>query len=142
MTPAQIATFKADILAKAGSSFVLADQGAVSAYYNSTGTGFFWRPSVPVGEMNTAIVWSEFVALTSQVQAGYQALTQGGTVDTTSANIRSGFSTIFAGLTTLTNLTAIAKKVPTNFEALFTASNICALPGVTVTPALVAQALL
>lgn len=130
MTPAQRQALKADVLAKAGASFNVLDHGAVAAYYNaSAAVGYYWRPSIGVAELNTAIVWSEFVALPVATQNAYLALTQGGTVDATNANVRSGFASIFAATVSLTNLVAISKARPTNLQSLFTAANICALPG-------------
>lgn len=128
----QTANFKAFILADANlATFRTApvDHGQIAAYYAaSSGAGFMWRPSITISELNTAIVWSEFIALSVQTQNAYHALTQGGEVDSTSPNVRAGFASIFSG-TSLTNLTALAKKVPTRFEALFNVSNVCPVFG-------------
>jgi hypothetical protein len=140
MTPAQIATFKADILANVGTR-PISDMGAIVAYYNAdAASGFLWRPVVPARELNTAIVWSEFIALPVATQNGYFAILSAGSMDATSANIRAGFGTIFSG-TSQTNLVALVKRTPTNFEALYTTSNVCALFGTVVTVADVARAL-
>lgn len=146
LTTAQLQTWKTDILARAGVDFDLADHGAVAAYYNaSAGAGFYWRKSIALAELNTAIDWAAFIGLTALAQNAYMAMTQSGAVDATAANIRSGFAAIFpnAGGTaaTLTALTAVAKTVPTRLEALFTVSNICAIERQAVDPSMVALAL-
>jgi hypothetical protein len=142
MTPSQLSTFKTAITGDANVAAALAagDHGAIAAYYNGAGAGTIWRPSIAVSELNTAIVWSEFVALTQGQRDAYFALTNGATIDATNANIRAGFSAIFAG-TSLTNLTALAKRVPTRFEALFATSQVSQVFGQTVSVADVAAAL-
>ena len=94
LTSAQLATFKAAILADANLAAARAagDQGAIAAYYNANSATPIWRPAVPVSELNTAIVWSAFIALSVQTQQAYFALIQGGVVDSTNANVRAGFS--------------------------------------------------
>jgi hypothetical protein len=143
MTPAQLATFKAAILADPNLAAARAagDHGAIATYYNANGTGFVWRPSVPVSEVNTAIVWSEFAVLSALLQTTYMAMIQGG-LDATSANMRGGFTTVFGPATaSRANLTALAQRTPTRFEALFTASNVSTVFGYVVTAADVAEAL-
>jgi hypothetical protein len=146
MDLAQLQVWQADILARAGVDFDLADHGEVAAFYNeSSGTGFYWRSRVDLEELNTAIDWAAFAGLTAQVQNTYMAMTQGGSIDATSANIRNGFVAVFpdAGGTaaTLAALVALASRVPTYLEALFTVSNVCAVEGQRADPALVALAL-
>lgn len=141
---AQLQTFKAAINSDANITVSLAsgDQGAIAAYYNGASTTNVWLPAIPVSVLNTAIVWSAFIALSVQTQNAYFALTQGGTVDATNANVRAGFSSIFgAGTQTLTNLTAIAQRLATRFENLFATTNVTTVFGYTVTPADVAAAL-
>ena len=143
MTSAQAATFKAAVVADAAlAAFRTAgDAGAIAAYYNAPGTGLVWRPSITVPELNTAIVWSEFIAATVARQNGYFALIQGGSVDATKANIQAGFSTIFAGSVSLTNLTALAQRVPTRYEQLFVVSGVTPQFGAAVSVAEVGVAL-
>lgn len=142
LTPAQLATFKAAINADANLAAARAagDQGAIAAYYNGAGAGTIWRPSVSAKELNTAIVWSQFIALPVATQNGYFAMLQAGAIDATSANIRTGFASLFTGQS-LTNLTAIAQRTPTVFEALFTTSQVCTVFGQAVSVADVAAAL-
>jgi hypothetical protein len=95
------------------------NDGNIAIYYNSTDpTRTVWKPNVTVHDMNTAIVWSEFVVLTDLKQRAYMAITQNGTVDATSLNVRNGFNSIFGASSSLTNLTAIAQQPATRFEAL------------------------
>lgn len=142
MNAAQLATFKVAINGDANLSAARAagDQGAIAAYYNAAGTGTIWRPSISVGELNTAIVWSEFSAMTVGKQNAYLAMVL-ASVDATNANIRAGFASIFAGLTSLANLTALAQRVPTRYEALFTTAQVCSVFGRQVSVADVAEAL-
>jgi hypothetical protein len=143
MTPAQLATFKAAILADPNLATARAngDHGAIANYYNAAGAGFIWRPSISVSEMNTAVVWSEFAVLSALLQSTYMAMVQGG-LDATSSNMRGGFTTVFGPATaSRANLTALAQRTPTRFEALFTASNVTTVFGYQVTPVDVAAAL-
>lgn len=143
LTTAQAATFKAAVVADAAlATFrTLGDAGSIATYYNAPGTGLVWRPAITIPELNTAIVWSEFIAATVARQNGYFALIQGGSVDATKANIQAGFSTIFAGSVSLTNLTALAQRVPSRYEQLFAVSGVTPLFGVNVSIAEVGVAL-
>jgi hypothetical protein len=134
LTPAQLATFKAAILADSSQTQNVSAKahGAIAAYYAAAGTGNVWRPSISTSELNTAIVWSEFAALTALLQNTYLALIAPGYVDATSANVRAAFATIFGAATTSRpNLTAIAQRPASRFEALFTTSQVCSLFGAT-----------
>jgi len=135
MTPAQLATFKTAILADANLAAYLSarNDGAITDYYNQPGAGTIWRPSISIAELNTAILWNEYITLSVQFQGGYLAMIANGVIDATSANIRSGFASIFTGKTSLTNLSAIAQVIPTRFEALFTTSQVCSVFGKRVT---------
>ena len=126
MKDSNIPAFKAAILADPNLTAFLAagNDGSIAAYYNAPGTGLIWRPSISTGEMNTAIVWSDFLLLTALAQNTYMAMISASSVDATSARIRAGFSSVFPVGTTLANLTAIAQKVPTRFEALFTTAQV------------------
>jgi hypothetical protein len=145
LTAAQLAVFKAAILADANLAANRAAQahGAIADYYaQNAASGTIWRPIITVQELNTAIVWSEFSALTALLQNAYMALISPGYIDATSANVRGGFTTIFAaGTTSRTNLTNLAQRTPTRFEALFTTAQVCSLFGYVPSVADVAQAL-
>lgn len=136
LTTAQLATFKADIQTNQAANLAAGNHGAIALYYNSAGTGTVWRPNIDVSELNTAIVWSDFAALTVAKQNTYLAMITAGFVDATNANIRAGFTTVFGGGSqSLTNLTALAQRVPTRFEQLFTTSQVSATFGQSVSVA-------
>lgn len=146
MTPAQLATFKAHIVANASiAALLLANNHiAIADHYNGAGTGVIYRPNIPVEELKTGVVWSEFAALAVNLQNCFTAMMAGVTVDGSNANIRTGFATIFAGaggLATRTNLVALAQRVPTKFEQVFTLNNVCSVFGQSVSANDVAQAL-
>lgn len=136
MTPDQLLTFKAAMLADANiAAFVAAkDAQSITAYYNGAGTGSLWRPSISASELNNAVVWSEFAGLTVALQNTYLAMIAVGYIDATNVNIRNGFSTVFTGKTSLTNLATLAQRTATKFEALYAAGNVCPLFGYMVTP--------
>jgi hypothetical protein len=143
MTPAQLATFKAAILADANLTAALSagEHGTIAAYYNAAGTGLIWRPSISVSEVNTAVVWADFAVLSALLQNTYMAMIQGG-LDATSSTMRNGFTTVFgAGSPTQLNLIALARRVPTRFEALFTTASVTTVYGYIVSVADVAAAL-
>lgn len=119
--------------------------GACADYLNevpSTSPTVIWMPAVPVAVLLTGVVWSAFIALAAGAQAAWQALTAGGTVDATNANVRAGFVDIFgSGSQTVTNLTALAQRPASRLEALFTASGVCSQYGAQVSAADVQQAM-
>lgn len=141
MTPAQLTALKTAINGDANlaAARTAGDMGTIAAYYNAPGTGMIWRPAISVGELNTAIVWSEFIALTQGQRDAYFAMIQ-ASIDATNANVRSGFASIFSGQS-LTNLTALAQRTPTRFEALFTTAQVSTAFGQIVLVADVAAAL-
>jgi hypothetical protein len=143
LTPAQVTALKAAIQGDANIAGLLVarQDGQIAAYYNAGGAGSIWRPAIGVSELNTAVVWSEFILLSQGARDAYFAMTQGGTVDATNSNIRTGFNSIFTGSVSLTNLTALAQRVPTRFEALFTTAQVCSCFGQVISPADVVQAL-
>jgi hypothetical protein len=142
-TAAQLASLKTAVQGDANLAAArgAGDHGAIAAYYNAAGSGTIWRPSISVAELNTAIDWAAFAALTALKQATYQAMTQGGFVDATSANVRNGFNAVFGAGATLTALTNLAQRVPTRFEALFAASQVSAVYGQQVSVSDIALAL-
>ena len=58
LTPAQLQTLKADINAKYAAQWAAQDIAGIAAAYNTPTTFVVWRTSVPVDEINDAIVWS------------------------------------------------------------------------------------
>ena len=142
LTTAQLQTFKAAINAEPALAAARAagDHGAIAAYYNVVSASNIWKPAVTVADLNTAIVWTEFISLAQGARDAYFAMTQGSTVDATKANVRNGFAAIFAG-TSQSNLTALAQRLATRFEVLFTVAQVCSLFGYVVSVADVAEAL-
>jgi len=124
MTPAQLSTLKAAILADpTANSFPNTSDGNFdcAVYLNTvpaTPTAL-WRPDVSPGEVAKSVTMSEYVALTAVKQNGLLLLTQGSFVDATQATVRADFSTIFAAGATLTALTAVAQRPGTRFEVIF-----------------------
>lgn len=146
MTPAQLTTFKAAILANTGVAAERTGNNhiAIAAHYNAPGTGVVYRPVITAAELNTAVVWTEYATLTAVLQNCYQAMIAAGSVDGTNANIRAGFASIFAGTgaaATRANLIALAQRVPTKAEMIFTTSSICSAFSLIVTPNHVALAM-
>jgi hypothetical protein len=140
----QLATFKVAITTDpALTADVLAfNTGKIAAYYNVTSTGNIWKPRLNTGELNTAVVWSEFAVLSAQLQNTYNTMITPGYLDATSPNIRGGITACFtAGTVTRTNLTNIAQRPPTRFEALFVSASASAVYGQLCTNELVIQAL-
>ena len=145
LTTAQLSTFKAAINADANLAAFRStgDAYQIALYYNqpSSPVVSIWRPQISIKELNAAVVWSAYAALTVANQNAYMAMTQGGYVDATAANIRNGFSSIFGAGATLTALTALASINSTRLEALFTTSAVTTVFGVRVTDSDVTAAL-
>jgi hypothetical protein len=122
MTPAQLSALKAAAQADPNvlQNFADGNDQTVADYYNALDASrSVWRPQIMLRELNTAITWSDFAALTVAKQNAYLAMTQGGYVDGSAANVRSGFTTVFGSpSTSLTALTAIAQRQATRLEAL------------------------
>ena len=125
LTSVQALTLKTNInsagnAVSLGAFIAAQDYPSIAIFYNQLASPVvnLWRPHISVSELNTAIVWADFVALTIGKQNAYFAMTQDGWVDSTSANIRGGFTAIFAN-PSLANLTALAQRPGTRFEVLF-----------------------
>jgi hypothetical protein len=151
LTQAQQTTLKTDMTsasnAAALGAFIAAeDWPSVAAWYNGASAQTVWKPSVPIHDLNGGIVGSVFDALTVAKQNGYLAMTQGGVLDATQANVRGWMQDIFGAGPTLTNLTAIAQRTATRFELLFSTpaapANVTTMFGVGVSPTDVQQAML
>lgn len=109
MTPAQLATLKADILANGDTStqpMNSAGNFAIQALYNAASTTDVWRTEAPVKDIYDAIDWSKFtpsdaadgtaiytnrILLIQTKQMNLQNILQGRTtVDASKANLRAG----------------------------------------------------
>jgi hypothetical protein len=142
LTSAQLATLKAGILADStAAAFPNTAQGNYdcAAYLNagSSPAVMIWLPSVSVSVINNAIDWTAgangFISLTVSKQNAYFALTQGGVMDATQANIRAGFQAIFPAAI-VTAIQGVAQRNSTRFEAMFTTASVCSLFGRQVLP--------
>lgn len=141
-----LAAIKSAIEADATAAAYIAagNPGACADYLNAASSGptLIWRPDIPVSELLDGVIWSAFVALSTGAIAAWQALTSGGTVDATSANVRAGFVTIFgSGSQTLTNLSAIAQRPASRLEGIFTTSQVCSHYGEQIDSATVQAAM-
>lgn len=62
MTPAQLTTFKAAILADPNLTNLVAtgQTGAIASYYQADSTFWVWRSSTPTGEIVDAVTWANY----------------------------------------------------------------------------------
>lgn len=143
MTPAQLSTVKAAILADStANAFPNTSDGnfALAAYLNAAKIPAVsvWRNDIAPREVASAVVQSEWVVVTAIKQNGLLLMTQGDRIDATQANVRNGFASIFATGATLTALTALAQRSATRFEAMFLtvagAANTSSVFGQTISP--------
>lgn len=134
LTTAQSATLKAAILGNSTlAAFITSGQtGALAVYANTvppTGTTLVWRPNISAIELNGAIVWSDFIALSQGQRDAYRAMTQ-APIDATQATIRAGFTAVFgAASPTLAAITALAQRNATRFEALYVVNGVTPMFG-------------
>jgi hypothetical protein len=124
LTQAEAVVLKADVHGFFASEVAVQDWPAISNAYNlaSNPPAMLWRPDVTPTEIASAIVMSEFVALTAIKQNGLLLLTQGAAIDATQSNVRAAFQAIFGAGATMTALTALAQRVGTRFEVLFSSA--------------------
>lgn len=127
LTPAQLATLKADINA-AGDLNIYPNSPdgnyAIAALYNVLASPDFivWKTSIPTSDVKKNVVWTEYIARSVGEQNAFQLMIADGTVNASDLNVRSGFVDIFSGpggATTRTNLTALAKRKASRAEKLF-----------------------
>lgn len=128
MTPAQLAVFKTALLADVSQTADVAagNHGKIAGYFNTVPASpvMVWRPGISISELNTAVVWADYKALTVASQNTYMAMISSASIDATSPSVRAGFQAVFGAGATLTNLTAIAQRPATRLEALFTVSGV------------------
>lgn len=97
----------------------------IAEFYNNnySPAELFWNPQIGIEDILSNIVWSEFISLSQGQRDAFNALTQGGCVDATNANIRTGFASIFVNPSaTFTNLQNLSRRNATNLEKLFETS--------------------
>lgn len=142
LTTAQSATLLAAIKADpTGNSLrVVSDDKNLAVYLNTVPASpvMVWRPSISQTEINTAIVGTEFAALSSLKQNLLNVMLT-GPVDATSANVQANFTAIFGAGTTLANLTTLAKRNATRLEQVFVTNGVSAVFGLVIQAADVAS---
>jgi hypothetical protein len=106
-------TLNAKIDNSDGNTFI-ADQ--LSAIFSPDFT--VWRTDISSKEIISAIVGSEFVALTALKQGLLMLLLVPGTINAASSNVQTDFSDIFSAGTTLTALSTLAKRNATIVEKI------------------------
>lgn len=137
LTPAQLATLKADIAADVVLNAMPANSDgafAIAEIYNALASPEFWvwRTNVGQAEIVSAISvdgttfsWPQFIARTVQEQAGWREMfADGGWVNPSLPNVRQGFADIFSGAQAgptaqRAHLLAIARRKATRIEKLF-----------------------
>lgn len=127
MTPAQLTTLKADILADP----ILAaqpmnDDGhfAIAAAYNLAANPAWrvWKTSVTTAECKDAVNWTEFIGRSVGERAAFEFLLSNGHISPARPNVRQGISDMFSGAggaTTRNALLALSKRDATRAEKLF-----------------------
>jgi hypothetical protein len=129
MTPAQLATLKADIAADPTFSALPNNDDTafyIASQYNIAAAPTFtvWKTSVPISQVGDAMDSTEVAGLTSGNVQRLQVIAQysGGTVNPSLADRRAGFDDIFSGAggaITRPKLLALWKRVATRAEKLF-----------------------
>jgi hypothetical protein len=134
LTPSQMATIKADILAdQTLNAFPNNSDGAfaIAAIYNANASPNFWvwRTSVSQLEAVTAISvdgttwsWTLFIGRSqAERDAWREMFADGGVVNPSLTNVRQGFADIFSGpsgTAQLTHLSAIGRRLASRIEKL------------------------
>lgn len=141
LTPEQLTTLAADIAADPTLSLIpQTSDGAfevATAYTLDASPDFtVWRTNILSSECQTAMVWTEFIAIGAGERDAWQFMLSTGEINGADTNIRQGIQDIFAGAGgagTRAALVAIAKRLATRAEALFaTGTGSVASPGTMV----------
>lgn len=119
-SPQQIATLKT-VCNAAPACVTLAnaaDDIALSAWFNAADEGgcIVWRPDVPIGEANAAMVWTEIDALAVGKARIWEWMRLVNVLDYRLPSIRQGINDAFAGTTTRTQVTQTGKRVASRVE--------------------------
>ena len=123
MTPSQLTTLK---------NYIAGDSALNARLDNSDGNTFIaealnvtfspdftvWRTDIKSSEIVSAVVGTEYVALTNLKQTALNFVLFPGIVNASSPNIQADFSAIFSAGATLTALTALAKRNATIIEKI------------------------
>lgn len=143
MTPAQLATLKADILADPVlAATVMNTDGAydIAAAYNKTATPdwYVWRTNVPVDEiMKNGMDWTQVDNLSVGKARIWDWMTRLGTFNASKLNIRAGIDAAWVGtaqmLAVRTSIYTHCNRACTRYEKLFaTGTGTVALPATMV----------
>jgi hypothetical protein len=143
LSQAQYHALHVAMQADANNPLAMSDQAAAIYLQSMTGAStpattqvMIWLPAVAVSALNSAIDWTTtavsggnggFQAFSQAARDAYFAMTQGGTIDSTQANIRNGFGSIFP-TNVAAALTMVAQRAATVFESYFTTANVCPAP--------------
>lgn len=126
MTPAQLATLKAAIIADVDAAVVAAlatrNDTELARLYNLDSAKIVWKTSLPVVDYRDALVWTEVDTLTPGQARIWSWLTGDATLplEPHKVAVRQGLADCWgAGTTTRTQLLAAAKRAATKAEALF-----------------------
>lgn len=127
LTPQQLTTLKADILADpalAGQPNNSDGAFAIAAAYSLLASPDFivWRTAVSTSDCKKATTWTEFIGRSQGERDAWQFMLSNGIINAGDANIRQGIVDIFSGpsgATTRAALVAIAKRKATRAEKLF-----------------------
>ena len=102
MNNSQIATIKADIIAKAALvyeviSFALLQSTTrldkIAAYYNEEANPVvnLWRPDISISDVTNNIVFSDYISLSAAKREAWMAMSQGNVIDATIDLVRTNF---------------------------------------------------
>jgi hypothetical protein len=149
MTPAQLQTLKADILANAdlNTNPNTSDGNfEIARLYNLTATPDFWVWKSSLAEREcveqasqdgTSFSWTQYIARTEPERDAWKRLFASGTVNPSLTNVRQGIADIFSGAQAAptaqrAHLLATARRKATRAEKLFsTGTGSTASPAVT-----------
>lgn len=141
MTPQQLTTLKAAILAETDAGFVAAraanNETAMAAFYNGASTFVAWKSSVTIRETGEAFNGSEWAGMTSANHTRLQSVAQYlATYNPTKPDVRAMFNDIWSGAggtNTRAALLALWKRFATRGERVFaTGTGSDGSPGVLV----------
>ena len=81
-----------------------------------------WRTQILSSELIANMVWTEYIARTAAERDAWRFLTEQGSIDASSPNVRQGIQDMFSGAggaTTRAQLIEIAKRTARQIEALY-----------------------
>lgn len=144
MTPAQLAVFKAAILADTtqASNVTHGNTGAIAAHFATAGAVLIFRAPVLKSAVLAALNWAEIQALTVQQQNALMLFLDQDTVDATLTGTVGILQTLLASAPqSLSNLGPVLERFGTLFELLFVTNSVSSMYGYTPSDADVVAAL-